>query len=354
MFTIHMLPAMFGDCLWVDYGDLADPKVMLIDAGTAGTWKPLLRKIEGRIAASGKPLVIELFVVTHVDRDHIGGAIKLLEQLHNLKVTIREIWFNGWHHLNRSSPPLKKDELGPKDGEQLSALLLDTPVPWNERFGRRAVVVPDTGMLPTFTFEGMEITLLSPDQHKLDNLVPVWLDELTAAQLEPGDAYEVMPPDVLGTVPVDILAGHPFKIDTAAANGSSIAFLASYKGKTVLFGADAHPDILVRNLARVKSSLLANGIAALKLSHHGSKGNTNDDLVSMLNAQHYLVSTNGSIYGHPDDEVIARVLILGPEGKHLHFNYRKPTNSRWADAESDYSYRVNYGSDEDGLIVELL
>lgn len=353
MFRIHMLPAMFGDCLWVDYGEPADPKVLLIDAGTAGTWKPLLRKIEGRIAASGKPLVIELFVVTHVDRDHIGGAIKLLEQLHNLQVTIREVWFNGWHHLNKSTPPLKKDELGSKDGEQLSALLLDTPIPWNGKFGRRAVVVPDAGKLPTFTFEGMEITLLSPDQGKLEDLIPAWIDELAEANLEPGDAYEVKPPDVLGAVPVDILAGYPFKMDKAEANGSSISFLASYKGKTVLFGADAHPDILVRNLGRVKPSLLANGITALKLSHHGSKGNTNDDLVRMLKAKHYLVSTNGSIYNHPDDEAIARVLTLGPDGKRLHFNYRKTTNDRWADEEADHAYTAHYGTDHDGLVVDL-
>lgn len=354
MFRIHMLPAMFGDCLWVDYGNPADPNVLLIDAGTAGTWKALLPKIEERIATGGKPLVIELFVVTHVDRDHIGGAIKFLEQLHNLQVTIREVWFNGWHHLNKGVPPLKKDQLGPMDGEHLSALLLDTPVPWNGRFGRRAVVVPETGKLPTFTFEGMEITLLSPDQRKLDNLAPTWLDEVTAANLEPGSAFEIAKPvDVLGKVPVDILAGYPFGIDTAAANGSSIAFLATFDGKTVLFGADAHPDILMRNLARVAPSLSAKGIAALKLSHHGSKGNTNDDLVRMLKAEHYLVSTNGSVYGHPDDEAIARVLTLGPKGKSLHFNYNKPTNSRWAGEEADYDYKARYGTDKDGLVVDL-
>jgi metal-dependent hydrolase (beta-lactamase superfamily II) len=353
MFRIHMLPAMFGDCLWLDYGEPVDPKVILIDAGTAGTWKPLQLKIEDRIASLGRPLVIELFVVTHVDRDHIGGAIKLLEQLHNLKVTIREVWFNGWHHLNKSKPPLKKDDLGPKDGERLSSLLLEASIPWNGRFGRRAVVTPESGELPAFTFEGMEITLLSPDQSKLDKMIPLWIEELAAAMLEPGDAYEVQPPDVLGAVPVEILAGYPFKMDTAEANGTSIAFLASYMGKTVLFGADAHPDILVRNLRRVNPAQLANGVTALKLSHHGSKGNTNDDLVRMLGAEHYLVSTNGSIYGHPDDEAIARILKLGPDGKRLHFNYRRRTNWRWTNEEANFSYEARYGTDEDGLTVDL-
>ncbi|VDO17020.1 unnamed protein product, partial [Brugia timori] len=281
-----MLPAMFGDCLWVDYGQPEDPKVILIDAGTAGTWKPLQKKIESRIASTGKPLVIELFVVTHVDRDHIGGAVKFMEQLHNLQVAIREVWFNGWHHLNKSVPPFKRDELGAVDGEHLSALLLDGPTPWNGRFGREAVVVPDTGDLPRFDFEGMQITLLSPNQKKLDNLVPVWATEVIEAELVPGEAFVIeKPSDVLGDVPVAILAGYPFKPDTTEANGSSIAFLATFEGKTVLFGADAHVDLLVSNLARLKPAL-AGGIDAWKLSHHGSKGNTNDALISLLKAKH--------------------------------------------------------------------
>ncbi len=355
MFSIHMLPALFGDCLWVDYGKASDPKVILIDAGTAGTWKPLRKKTEDRIKESGNRLEIELFVVTHVDRDHIGGAVKFLAELHTLDVTVKELWFNGWHHLNRSIPPLKKDGLGAKDGEELMALLVDSPVvAWNGRFGRKATVVPDAGPLPSFEVEGMVITLLSPNQAKLDALVPEWLDELAKAKLMPGEAYVVKPPsDVLGKLPVQVLAGHPFEIDTAAANGSSIAFLATYEGKTVLFGADAHPDILVRNLARVDPSLLAGGIAALKMSHHGSKGNTNDELVRMLSATHYLVSTNGSIFGHPDDQAIARVLTLGPKGMQLHFNYREATNSRWAEEQAALKFKAHYGNDAEGLTVTL-
>jgi len=354
MFRIHMLPAMFGDCLWVDYGNPDDPNVILIDAGTAGTWKPLLRKIEDRIEKTGKPLVIELFVVTHVDRDHIGGAIKFMEQLRNLNVTIREVWFNGWHHLNGEVPPEKRDGLGAVDGEHLTALLRDSPVPWNGLFERGAVVAPATGELPQRTIAGMELILLSPDQDKLDKLIKVWMNEVLAEGVVPGDAFEVeTPPDLLGKLPVDVLAGYPFECDDTEANGSSIAFLATFEEKTILFGADAHPDLLVKNLARVKPSKLKGGIAALKVSHHGSKGNTNDELVSLLQAEHYLVSTNGSIYSHPDDEAIARIIVLGPAVKQLHFNYDRPTNRRWADEEDEHGYTTRYGTDTEGLIVDL-
>jgi beta-lactamase superfamily II metal-dependent hydrolase len=343
---------MFGDCLWVDYGEPEDLKVILIDAGTAGTWKPLLQKIKKRISMAG-PLVIELFVITHVDRDHIGGAIKFMENLHQLQVTIRDVWFNGWHHLNGNAPPEKCDQLGALDGERLSALLLDSRVSWNGRFKRQAVVVPDTGELPSFDIGGMRITLLSPNRTKLDNLVPVWIDEVANANLVPGDAFEVAkPPDILGSVPVEVLAGYQFKPDTSEANGSSIAFLATFENKSVLFGADAHSDLLKNSLDRVKPPLV-NGVDVLKMSHHGSKGNTDNALVSMLKARHYLVSTNGSIYHHPDDEAIARVLKFGPSEKVLYFNYEKRSNSLWVDEASDYGCEVRYGDEKRGLVIDL-
>jgi hypothetical protein len=353
MYRIHMLPALFGDCLWVDYGDAPDPKVMLIDAGTAGTWKSLRRKIVDRIQMSGKRLRIELFVVTHVDRDHIGGAVKFLEELGTLDVEIGEVWFNGWHHLNESSPPLHKDQLGPKDGEQLSALLLEAGIPWNSRFHRSAVVVPESGELPVFAFDGLTITLLSPDQKKLDALVPVWMDEVTEANLIPGEAYVIARSDALGTPSVETLAALDFEMDGAPANGSSIAFLARHGETTVLFGADAHPDILLRSLARVESSQLAGGIAALKMSHHGSKANTSSDLLEILDAEHYLVSTNGSVFGHPDQEAIARVLVQGGKAKFLHFNYRVATTEPWALEGADFHCTAHYGTDVDGLVVDL-
>ena len=38
MFTVHMLDAAHGDCLWIEYGDPARPKRILIDTGPAATW----------------------------------------------------------------------------------------------------------------------------------------------------------------------------------------------------------------------------------------------------------------------------------------------------------------------------
>lgn len=95
MFRIHMLAADHGDCLWVEYGDTHSPKRILIDAGTVGAYtRSLAPKIQETVDTEGS-CNFELFVVTHIDADHIGGAIEFLKQAADTGVSIKEIWFNG-------------------------------------------------------------------------------------------------------------------------------------------------------------------------------------------------------------------------------------------------------------------
>lgn len=360
MFRIHMLPAHHGDCLWVEFGKEDDPKFILVDGGTMGTWPDLKAKLMKEKQRFGEKLHIELFVVTHVDADHIGGALKLLGQLGPLGISFGDVWFNGYRHLDNQRMPPPDDVLGGKQGEQLSALIDDAGLNWNQAFDRRAVMVPDAGPLPTFDVGGMTLTLLSPTFKKLQLLKPVWEKEVRKAGLVPGEAYEVVQVkndrDILGDKTVEQLANTPFKSDTSEANGSSIAFLAEYEGKQVFFGADSNADVVYQNLKRGPlegKDVLE--IAAFKVAHHGSKGNTNERLVKALPSRHYLVSTNGDQFDHPDAEAVARIVVHGPVGKRLHFNYKTQFNSDWysASRRSGWHYSTAYGKDSDGLTVDL-
>lgn len=360
MFRIHMLPAFHGDCLWIEYGSEDKSKFILIDGGTTSTWPDLKAKLLEVKQRLGGKLHIELFVITHVDSDHIGGALKLLEQRGPLGITFGEVWFNGFRHLDNEQMPLPTDVLGGKQGEQLSALIDDARLTWNQAFGRRAVMVPDVGPLPIFDFGGMKLTLLSPTFEKLQKLKPVWEAEVRRAGLVPGEAYEVVDGrtdgDILGDETVEQLAGVPFKSDTSQANGSSIAFLAEYERKTVFFGADAHAGVVYDSLKRGPlhdRDVLE--VAAFKVSHHGSKGNTSEALVKALPARHYLISTNGDQFEHPDPEAVARIAAHGPNGKRLHFNYKSPFNKEWSSASrrNDWHYSTEYGADGKGLQLDL-
>ena len=94
----------------------------------------------------------------------------------------------------------------------------------------------------------------------------------------------------------------------------------------------------------------------LKVSHHGSRYTTSLELIQKLACQRYVISTNGSIFKHPDQEAIARVVIGSRGSAQLYFNYHSPRNEMW-DSDSlkeQYGYTTIYPSrDEPGITIEL-
>ncbi|HKR65165.1 MAG TPA: MBL fold metallo-hydrolase [Thermoanaerobaculia bacterium] len=340
MYRVHLLPAEYGDSILLEYGD---DKRILIDAGTPGSYKAVRKKLES--IPKGKRH-FELLVVTHIDADHIGGVIPLLDDAKELGLTFDEIWFNGYKHL---IPP--SDELGEAQAERLTSRIVAGKYNWNTSFAH-AVIVPPNGPLPSFDFAGMKITLLSPKQDQLTKLEKEWTKVITAAGLDPGVGETMTPEeidDLLGAVdePVDLdaLLRVKFKSDTAEANGSSIAFVAEHDEKSVLFGADAFPGVLAESLARMPEEERRR-IVAFKLPHHGSRGNLSPALLDLLDCKTYLISTNGKRFEHPDRESIARVIHRAGT-PHLVFNYRTDFNKCWdeEDLMHDHDYSVEYGKD---------
>ena len=222
MFTVHMLDAAHGDCLWIEYGDPARPKRILIDTGPAATWtQHLYPKIQAVVDAEGE-CVFELFVVTHVDDDHIGGSLRFLDEIDPETVRIKEIWFNGYFNLSDQVHSV----LGPDQGEKLTELIVRGGWPWNRKFNGRAVMVPREGALKTFTFAGMKLTVLSPTFEKMQALKKTWEKVIREQGLVPGSAYvgeeTVLPGGFLGA-DVDLLAQARFK-DYVLASDVLFAF----------------------------------------------------------------------------------------------------------------------------------
>jgi hypothetical protein len=345
MYKIEALPASYGDCLWIEYGDSRDPSRILIDCGVAGTYARLKERIEELPKAKRR---FELLVISHVDNDHIEAAIKLLGAK-SLGVTFDEVWFNGWKQIH---PP---DTLGPLEGEAVSALIERRKIPLNESLCGEAVFVPDSGPLPAVKLPGgMEITLLSPTRDQLDALVPVWKQALSKQGLTAGDSEEALEllagrpkyADTLGAEgpDVDELADAEFKEDDSPANGASIAFVAQFGKKRCLFGGDAFPSVLTSSVERLleQSDEPILPLGALKISHHGSRHNTTAELLRLVQCQTYLFSTDGKRFRHPNPEAVARVIVHGGAEPEMHFNYRSKFNSIWDDADlmSKHEYRA--------------
>jgi hypothetical protein len=267
MFTIEMLPAERGDALWLTYGEPPDLHHVLIDGGPKETIESLVSTLEDRIGGLGNGVNrLELLTVTHVDTDHIQGVAALISDHSRVKL-FRDVWFNGYRHLGL---------LGGPDGERVTSALEPNPGRWNRAFGGGPVAVPSTGKLPTKKLRGgLELTLLSPTPAELACLAPKWERECEKAGIVPGKGAPVPRSwrrnQLLGPPNWAMLAAKPYRRDRAEANGSSIAFIATYGGKSVLCAADAHSEVLERSLDRLGPG--PHTFTAVKVSHHGSRAN---------------------------------------------------------------------------------
>lgn len=360
MLSIRLLPAKEGDALWIAWGADAAPHRMLIDMGTEGVGKKVRARLLALPEAERK---LDLVVVTHVDRDHIGGVLTCLAEADEIPgLQIADLWFNGFVHLTGGKVTLAPglEPMGPAQGERLSVWLRKQR--WNRAFDGGACVRTPGQPLQTATLhDDLKLTVIGSTTAKLAAFVDEWEEEVHAAlergslteeQVTPG--LEIMGSDVKPVLDsrddlVD-LAATDTDDDKAKANGSSIALLLEYRGKAVLLAGDAHSEDLVEGLKAARG----NGRVALdafKLPHHASQSNVTRALVEKVECPCWLVSTDGTRFKHPDAVAIARVLAHGrPANPLLAFNARSKFSGWWdnADWQALFDYRTEYGSADDG------
>lgn len=299
----------------------------------------------------------ELLVITHIDRDHIEGILALLEE-EELSFSVDDIWFNGWPHL----PGNEAEVFGALQGERLTAAILKHQLPWNIAFNKKAVVIPDSGQLPEKTLPGgMKLTLLSPHIKHLEKLRTKWEKEVKEEGLIPG--FGLLPPaapeegeESFGALPdVNKLNEEDFEEDDSVPNGSSIAFLASFEEKNVLFAADAYPGVLLESLNKLFPEEQV-PVELVKLSHHGSSGNTSPDLIEKCKGGRYVISTSGARFHHPKAITMSRVIKRGGDNVELIFNYQSDDNEIWntGTLKFKHRYKTRYPEDgSEGIMVKI-
>ena len=349
---IEVLPATFGDCILVTSRSQTGHSFrILVDTGPDSTaWEALRTRLSKIPQTSQRgSRRIDLFIITHIDHDHIGNVERLLSDP-ELKLEFGDIWFNGFNQVGRASRSVLERDL-------VSARLSAGDVPWNLAFGGEAVVTPPAGYVTLRGEDGPRITLLSPGIAQLKRLQRDWA---RASQLlEQGESENVdrARRKERQAINIERLARLPFRSDRSLTNGSSIALLVENRGASVVLAADAHPRVFGKALAQfMVGNSYRGAIDAIKVSHHGSRGNTIPDLMN-FEARYYLISTDSSIFCHPDDEAIARIIVYSHVEPTIAFNYESDITTRWRDMASHagrYPFRAEYPpAASEGYVLHL-
>lgn len=363
-FRIELLPAREGDAIWIEYGKSDRTRRILIDGGPIAAYEIMETKLKSLPHGDQR---VELVVITHVDTDHIEGIIRhFAEKKNNWLISPQDIWFNGYRHMADAL------FLGGREGDFLSALISRRALDrWNRNFGNKAIVLEPEKPLPSDTLEeGMKYTILSPDVKKLKKMADKWEKDVDKHGLRPGDldrAWEQLLDWTRYHPAEGILGGageinpallKQLKTDQSAANGSSIAFLLEFESKSCLMLGDAHASTLADSIKR----LIPKGkkrlkVDAVKVSHHGSKSNISKRLMNLLDAKHYLISTNGDRHEHPDPEAVEVIIQGSLQDPVLWFNYRSEYTLPWEPANHPElrPYSAKYPEEgSEGIVVELL
>lgn len=349
LFRIDMLPGREGDCLWIEYGDSARPCRILIDGGRQLAYKTLADRFS-KLPANQREF--ELLMLSHVDADHVEGLLKLVKDP-DLPVRFKDVWFNGYRHLDPT------ESFGAGQGEKFTEGIQKKGWDWNAAFDGKSVVLPEDGTLPVKPLaEGMRLTLLSPTWDKLKALEPVWKDELEKAALSKKKAApDTDPPGLesfgaLTIQDVEDGARSNFTGDDSEANGSSIAVLAEFDGRRAVLTGDAHAGVLAASLAKLGGPGGPVEIGAFKLSHHGSRGTHSVELMQQIRCKRFLVSSDGSRHKHPHIESLARTVKHAGGDIELIFNYASEQARAWdiKALKTRYGYDVVYPREgEEGL-----
>jgi len=320
---LFFLQAECGDAAQLTYtGNDGQLHHIFVDSGFDRTYGHVL---EERINSVEK---IDLFVVSHIHDDHIGGAIAYTRAITRGEVMDKVL---RWCY----NPPRPKATVTPITGAISSAASIDQGdelVAYLTRTQQLpAVDVANT--LAPLDLHGLQLTWLSPSPRKLNRLRRKYVDPTISLEKEE-DASVSMVAGASGNdyyLKVEDFDLRQFSSDNNIENGSSIAFLSELDGFRVLWLADAHPKLLAQSLKDLgytpQNRLKCNYV---KVTHHASKGNNSDGLYDLIDCRHYVFSADGTNKHYlPNKECLTRILRNGQrdvkaDRYHFYFTYDNP------------------------------
>ncbi|MEE1926551.1 MBL fold metallo-hydrolase [Pseudomonas sp. 148P] len=307
---ISFLPAGIGDCALLQFAGGAFN--ILVDAGPSKPGDTAQRLIEHlqRLLPNG---LIDIAIITHHDDDHIGGFMGLFAADSPLRID--QLIFNAPALVRMFLSNSTTQKCSPRQGYLIG----------ERKRPRHHEVVTAGQRIPCFG-DQVELVFLSPTP------------ELVRRYGKLVDSSQ----------PVKISARKPFRPyaelkqeedrfseDTSRSNALSLAFEVRFGARTWLFLGDAWPSTVTASLDQLYGEDKP-AYELVKLSHHGSDGNTSAELLARFSCLDYVVPTNGQRH-HPQAQALRRVLdACADSPPRFHFPARTVELEHLLKAYGDY------------------
>jgi beta-lactamase superfamily II metal-dependent hydrolase len=347
-----------GDCLLLT--NTAGTARILVDGGMPVSYNAHVAAAMGKLQVAKKAL--DVVYVSHIDQDHIGGVLKMLDdeaawrvkefQKDNPEIKkptvprppkIKEIWHNGFGELlNKMATPiadalsamapvlagsdlaeirreaLKQSDLVTSIGEAIKVSRRISPkqlnIPLNPRADGKLMMLRKSQ--PPIKIGGLTITIIGPTEAHLKKLREDWKTFLQSAngkkQLKEIRDTARRTEELLGASEFDNLVaslrlqaemfGDPKEV--TPPNLASLTLLVEDDSESLLLTGDARGDQIVDGLkqaGRLNGGTIEVGV--MKVPHHGSENNIDSDFVEAVIARDYVFCGNG-FSENPNTKVI--------------------------------------------------
>ncbi len=384
---VHFLPAKAGDCFVVEFDN---GECILIDCGYKSTYETELKPL--LIQLKNKGCRVILMLITHIDQDHIEGAIAFLCENGPASVPhiieVENIWFNGFFNtlfmrdefqerkraaigdlqkkrmnmvlgqlsmqIDGNAGPISAahsrsfEELCAQNGYRLNAQFLDRVV-------KRSVDSRNHLVDHSIQIGECKLIVLSPNETSLDRLAhklniemirnfgigyelsddvefAVLFERLLGLQIEPGGFEE----HISASEPrFERWIGTSTLAQMNEVNNASIVIEIEYRGLKLLFTGDSDSDSW--------AEFLTDEYDLIKISHHGTT-KPNIKLLEKAKGRTLLISTDGKQNRHPENDLLARAILTG--NKTIYFNYDIKQKQELIDKQGEYGYSAMFGHRE--------
>jgi hypothetical protein len=372
---LHIFQSDMGDCLLLES---ADKKRILCDGGMSTSMRKHVRAELAKLRAKNQ--AIDYVYVSHIDNDHITGVLQLLEDELEWRIFDHHQKNGGHRGLKKPSVPRPprigglwhnafRDQIGTRRSDDIATALtaaspvllgtgiaefavrgrdmedIATAIPEAIKVSRLAS--PELLDIPVNHLPGaaaperliylrdaprsfmvgatMTLTIVGPTKKELDDLKKGWKNWLHGHQEDVAKIRAQLQRriDAFGNGapanPFDLSDwnGIPDFEGVTAPNVASLMFMAEEGGKTLLLTGDSQQKIILRGLEQ--AGFLPDGhlhVDVLKVQHHASEHNVDEEFCRKVSADKYVFCGNGS-HGNPEPEVLEQIFEsrLGPAPK---------------------------------------